>query len=51
LDERNKLIQERIKRNAALDVSERTDNPWVLYANQLMRKSEVRKRNNRNKDD
>ena len=44
LEERNahkSLIEERVKKNAALGENERDNNPFVLYAGNLMRKSEV----------
>ena len=44
LEERNahkSLIEERVKKNAALGENERDTNPFVLYAGNLMRKAEV----------
>jgi hypothetical protein len=45
LAERSAMIAERYKRNAALGETELAENPWVVYANVLQRRSDIKKKN------
>jgi hypothetical protein len=38
------MIAERYKRNAALGETELAENPWVVYANVLQGRSDIKKR-------
>jgi hypothetical protein len=41
LKNREELVKERIEKNAALSNEEKGQNPWILYANVLMRRADV----------
>lgn len=42
--EQKSLVEERIKRNSELSPDEKANNPWVLYAGALQRRSEIHAR-------